>query len=378
MAAASRRPGPPRPGLRFDTAGEVRDFFFAVLEGLPHAIILADPQGRVLVANGRARTLLADDILDRSCWELLASRLGVRPEALAPLAAGAGALTVSLDAPAAGGRRHLAISRHDLKSPFWRVAGFCLVLDDVTLSWLAGIQADRERRLAAMAEMAGAIAQDLKNPLGSLALYASLLRRELAADPDLAPLVDRMQQALRSMDRLCDTYQAAASLPELRPTAVPVADWLAEAAAELAAVTASRPVAVSLELGHTTPLILADRELLSQLALNLLLNAVQAMPAGGRIQIASRTLPGGPRGASWLEVAFRDSGHGIAPEHLGRIFDPFFTTRKKAAGLGLALVHRIVEAHQGLIEVDSSPAGSTFRILLPAPNPMTASFEQHG
>jgi signal transduction histidine kinase len=102
--------------------------------------------------------------------------------------------------------------------------------------------------------------------------------------------------------------------------------------------------------------------------LNLILNAMQAMPTRGALEIATRSLPpgaGGPGGAIELRVA--DTGLGIAPENLARIFDPFFTTSKSGTGLGLSVVHQIVERHSGLIRVESEVGvGTTFTVTLPA------------
>jgi len=116
--------------------------------------------------------------------------------------------------------------------------------------------------------------------------------------------------------------------------------------------------------------VLADEALLKQAFLNIMLNAVEAMPAGGDLSISTRlTDPTGEAGAGpgrWLEVVFDDTGQGIAEENLGRIFDPFFTTKKDGTGLGLAITYRIIENHRGTVRVISQPGqGTTFIIMLP-------------
>jgi signal transduction histidine kinase len=127
--------------------------------------------------------------------------------------------------------------------------------------------------------------------------------------------------------------------------------------------------------------MLVDEELFKQVVLNLVLNAVQAMPGGGRLKVSTRSSAEGlpvkkwkgtraivegpvPRGFLRMEIA--DSGMGIAPGDQAKIFDPFFTTKRKGTGLGLAIVHNILEAHHGMIEVDSVLGkGTTFTISLP-------------
>jgi signal transduction histidine kinase len=116
---------------------------------------------------------------------------------------------------------------------------------------------------------------------------------------------------------------------------------------------------------------MADETLLKQAFLNIMLNALEAMPEGGDLAVATRLGPGiaaAPAGdrPEWVEVVFDDTGPGIAEEHLGRIFDPFFTTKKDGTGLGLAITHRIIEGHHGTVRVMSQRGrGTTFVVSLP-------------
>jgi signal transduction histidine kinase len=130
-----------------------------------------------------------------------------------------------------------------------------------------------------------------------------------------------------------------------------------------------RDVGIERRLGASDAVICGDRELLKQAILNLVLNSMQAMPAQGKLVIATRDvdrLPGGaPCGG--LELQVQDTGVGIPPENLGRVFDPFFTTNKNGTGLGLSVVHQIVDKHSGFIQVESKVnVGTTFTIVLPS------------
>jgi two-component system sensor histidine kinase PilS (NtrC family) len=153
---------------------------------------------------------------------------------------------------------------------------------------------------------------------------------------------------------------------------------LEEAVAEVLAVfDASRPEASTVSVAIEPGLRLcADPALLRQLLWNLLLNAAQAMPEGGRIGVeghcsrAPQEGPGGGRNeegeGSWVELGVSDAGPGIPTETLDRIFDPFFTTKPGGTGLGLATVHRIVEEHGGSIRVQSAAGkGTSFHVRLP-------------
>jgi two-component system sensor histidine kinase HydH len=104
----------------------------------------------------------------------------------------------------------------------------------------------------------------------------------------------------------------------------------------------------------------ADPDLLHQAFLNILLNAIQAMPEGGKLNISTQNAPQGK------EIQFQDSGEGIDPETLNKIFNPFFTTKERGSGLGLPIVKSIIESHQGSIQVDSTPGeGTAVTIVLP-------------
>jgi signal transduction histidine kinase len=134
-------------------------------------------------------------------------------------------------------------------------------------------------------------------------------------------------------------------------------------------LTRQREIHVERNLDASDPLLCADRELLKQMMLNLIMNSMQAMPARGTLAVSTRNttqLPGGaPCRAIELEV--RDTGLGIPAENLDRIFDPFFTTNKNGTGLGLSVVHQIVDCHSGYISVNSEVnVGTAFAIVFPS------------
>jgi signal transduction histidine kinase len=110
------------------------------------------------------------------------------------------------------------------------------------------------------------------------------------------------------------------------------------------------------------PIILMDREQMKQAILNLLLNAIQAMPGGGRLTLKGENSKDG----QWVHILIRDSGVGIPSEDMNKLFDPFFSTKEGGVGLGLSIAHRIIDQHHGKIEVESTPEeGTIFTVWLP-------------
>jgi signal transduction histidine kinase len=134
----------------------------------------------------------------------------------------------------------------------------------------------------------------------------------------------------------------------------------------LARVVVPQEVEVRLQLDEALPMILADADQLDQVFGNLILNAVQAMPGGGRLLLQTSTSPVEPSHPGWVSVSISDEGVGIPPENLDRLFEPLFTTKARGIGLGLALVKSLVEGHGGKVEVQSQvEKGSAFTVLLP-------------
>ena len=136
----------------------------------------------------------------------------------------------------------------------------------------------------------------------------------------------------------------------------------------VAARAAEQEVAIDSDLGGRALRVLGDAGQLQQVFLNLLLNAVQSMPGGGRIAVAAMPWPSlrDPEEARWAQVRIADTGAGIPPDQLRRVFDPFYTTKRDGTGLGLAICHGIVEQHEGEIQIDSEVgAGTTVSVRLP-------------
>lgn len=227
----------------------------------------------------------------------------------------------------------------------------------------------RSERLATVGRLAAGLAHEIGNPLGAISGYVEIARARLPRDPDpdLAVAVARIAEAAARIDRtIRDLLDFARPAP---PRLAPVALGEAlEAAVRLARVQARfRHVEVETRLAPGLPPALADEHQLSQVLLNLLLNAGDAMRGAGRV-----TLAAGPAEGGAVELSVTDEGPGIPPEHLPRLFEPFFTTKDpgEGTGLGLAISHRIAEALGGALSAANAPGGGAcFRLRLPAAGP---------
>jgi two-component system sensor histidine kinase PilS (NtrC family) len=237
----------------------------------------------------------------------------------------------------------------------------------------------RAQRLEAVAELSASLAHEIKNPLASIRSAVEQLARMPNATDDGRTLAGLIVRESDRLDRLLIEFLDFARVRVTRTAPVDVGA-IARAAAGLAATHPDRRAGVEVTCSTPErPLVIAgDEDLLHRALFNLMLNAVQAVPASGRVAVevaplAVEQLPPGlaafERGAVALRVT--DDGPGIPPEIRDSLFDPFITTKVGGSGLGLPIVHRAVEAHEGVVLVDSSPAGTRFTILLP-PAPSTS------
>ncbi len=226
----------------------------------------------------------------------------------------------------------------------------------------------RRDRLAAMGELASTVAHEVRNPLNAVAMTAQRLKREFlgaaaAADAgdraELEELLSVMSSETQRIDRIVQQFLEYARPPRLAPERVDLGALVRDVAERARSLAAARGVAVEVEAPEPGPAVV-DPAQLRQALDNLVRNAVEATPEGGRVSLAAR----GEDGGHAVEV--RDTGRGIEPDHLPRIFDLYFTTKADGTGVGLAVTQQIVAAHGGTIEVDSRPgAGTTMTVRLP-------------
>jgi signal transduction histidine kinase len=273
------------------------------------------------------------------------------------------------DRPQRIGQTVVTITQSPLKTDSGCHSGSLLLIQDVTRIYQLEEQLQRKDRLAAMGEMIGRIAHEIRNPLGSVELFASMLRRDLVEAPSSRLYAEQISQAVQAMDRLLSNLLIYTK-PERTPRAWHHAEPLIVDSLTLAAHAITKiPVDIRLDLDPWIPSIWCHDGQMKQVVLNLIVNAVQAMPAGGVMSICLKEDHAHTLGTPALRLTVSDSGAGIDPAHRSRIFDPFFTTKDDGTGLGLAIVYAIVEAHHGRIDVESVVGqGTSFTIVLPHPS----------
>ncbi len=226
----------------------------------------------------------------------------------------------------------------------------------------------RRDRLAAMGELASTVAHEVRNPLNAASMTAQRLRREFLGHVpqggpergELEELLSVMTSETQRIDRIVQQFLEYARPPRLAPESVDLCALVRDAAERSSSLAESRGVRMEVNAsGSETALV--DPAQLRQALDNLIRNAIDATPEGGRVSLLAR------RDGAGHAIEVRDTGRGIEPAELPKIFDLYYTTKPDGTGVGLAVTQQIVTGHGGTIEVDSRPgAGTVMTVRLPA------------
>jgi PAS domain S-box-containing protein len=222
----------------------------------------------------------------------------------------------------------------------------------------------RQERLAALGELAGSVGHELRNPLGVITSAVYYLRIVLAErSEEVDQSLDLIEKEARNAANLVSDLLEYARIKLVNRLPVVISDSIAQA---LAKNPPPDNVIVSSQIPAELPAVLVDPRQLEQVLVNLVTNAYQAMPQGGRLSIGLCESSNADSDPSMVVLCIQDTGKGIEPENIDKIFEPLFTTKARGIGLGLAISKKLIEANQGRIKVESElGVGTTFRVYLP-------------
>lgn len=221
----------------------------------------------------------------------------------------------------------------------------------------------RRERLAGLGEMAAGVAHEIRNPLGGIGLYASLLERDLENMPDQLDITRRIGDGVRNLESIVGDILAFAGGAEPNRQPARLADLMDRALTQCARQVEAQNAEVDVDLRLTQIELSCDAGQIERALVNLISNALDAAGKGGRIWIRSGETGLNDNRAA---IVIEDNGPGIEQDKLHRVFDPFFTTKDNGTGLGLAIVHRIAEAHGGLVAAGHRKGGgAAFVMFLP-------------
>ena len=334
-----------------------------ILQNIAQGIIFIDLEGRITTVNDAAARLLnvsAQNILYQSVWSHFPDdffgfsireslRFGLTQKLIYKT------MAQGVD------NRELEISTSFVFEGPKTYHGLIILLRDITEIQQLQRTAHRNDRMKELGEMAATVAHEIRNPLGGIRGYATLLYRDLAEQKNLQEMAGYVIEGTKSLESLVSMILSYARPVQIQPRSVELGAFLKQLG-KFVRVDPAYPSNVKIETHIPIDPILApiDPEALRSCLLNLIYNAFQAMPKGGLLTLALLKLD------NVCQIAVTDTGVGIDPQHLQKLFSPFFTTKQKGTGLGLVEAQKIVQAHGGQLDVRSQLGkGSTFIAILP-------------
>lgn len=343
----------------------VQDYTSSILRSITSGVLTVGPDGSVATANPAAERMLAlseFEMVPKPIASMFKDDGGLASDVQKVLS---GRLPLALRETTlvthAGREVHVQTSTSRMRAVGGTVLGAVVTLEDVSDIKALTDQLIRADRLAAMGELTAGVAHEVRNPLGVIRASVQLLED---AKCDTARIEEAAGVIKQEIDRLDRVIKALLDFGRpSKPTMVQIDINSVLDDVVLFTNKFARQANVELiqELSDEPVMVAGDPDQLKQVFLNLVTNAVQAMgAAGGTITIQTRM------DGDYVEVNVGDTGPGIAAIDLPKVFDPFFTKRAEGTGLGLTIVHRIIDEHDGHIGVSSSPEGTVFTVSLPA------------
>jgi signal transduction histidine kinase/PAS domain-containing protein len=350
--------------------------FESIVENLEDAVALFSPEGRPMFSNPAMTTVLPgfeeNETVHGMVERTLASR---QPQGPTTVVSGPG---------------ELMLITHPIDDGSGNFTGAMLVARNLGFMTQVHSTLNYSRKLAALGRLMAGVAHEVKNPLNAMTIHLELLKSKLTRvtetvgapaaaggadrasrlapaasaaghNSDVTRHVEIIGKEIQRLDQVLNGFLRFARPDELKLQPTQLANVVSDVITTIAPEAQQLRVTVKHECPADLPAINADPAMLRQALLNLALNACQAMPDGGTMKIACR-----PAARGRVEVDVEDTGVGIPPENLEKIFDLYFTTKERGSGIGLSMVYRIAQLHDGEVEVQSTPgSGTRFRLFFP-------------
>ena len=343
----------------------IQDYTQSILRSITSGVLTVGPDGSIATANPAAERMLGMsefEMVPRPIGSLFQDDGGISVDVAKVLAGRLPLAMREATLQVAKGREiHVQASTSRMRAVGGSVLGAVVTLEDVSDIKALTAQLIRADRLAAMGELTAGVAHEVRNPLGVIRASVQLLDDAQVDPARIHEAAEIIKQEIDRLDRVIKALLdfGRPSTPTLVET--DINGVLADVVLFTNRFAKQHGVQIEERFEEGLPDVYGDPDQLKQVFLNLVTNAVQAIgDAEGRILIETRSE------GDYVEITVMDDGPGISPQDLPKVFDPFFTKRAEGTGLGLTIVHRIIDEHEGHIEVVSSAAGTIFKVTLPA------------
>jgi signal transduction histidine kinase len=337
-----------------------RGGIFDALRSIQDLVLLVDSDGTLLFANSEAQGVLGlpAGVSEGKPLRLLIGAEHPLMQLIGPaLAAGTEVRDVAFEIGDAFDRRRYLVSALSLGQGK-ETAGLLVIMRDLEQVRELETVVDQSSRLARLGSLLSGVAHQIRTPLNVMTLQLELLRQDFEAGRDPETRITRVTREIARLAKAIDALMRFMRPEEVKYDDLAINDLLRDIGSQI-----TRPeVRVEYQLDPAMPPIKADRDLLSEALRNMINNAVEAMPQGGKITVSTAS-----HDSDSAEIIIADTGVGIAPENLEKIYNLYFTTKEGGSGLGLSLALRAIDLHGGSVTVESKLGmGTTFRIQLPA------------
>jgi PAS domain S-box-containing protein len=332
-----------------------------VVDQLEDGVIFLNPERHILFFNRAAEAVVGrslEQTVGLPIHEVLDPAHPLLPFVDQVLSGSAGIRNATMVVPHDGRDKEFLVSAFHMEDAH-RVMGVAVLLKDLESIKTVQSLVSYSAKLAALGRLTSGVAHEVKNPLNAMMIHVELLKERLEdSGADVRQSLEVIGSEIRRLDRVVQGFLKFMRPQELTLKPVDLNAMLQSVCALLEAESQSHGVRFVLELDAALPAVSADEELLRQAFINILQNAVQAMPSGGAARIRTR-----PEGLDWVRVVVTDQGVGIAPEDLDKIFKLYYTSKPGGSGIGLSVVYRIVQLHDGTVEAKSQPGRGTALIV---------------
>ena len=354
------------------TLEEVKGLARNILESIPTGVITVNSSGHVTAVNPAATVTLkrsTDTLLGQSYEDVFIERDMIRLVLDGALQNHRHVDHHDMPYDTNGQPRTIRVTTADLTGDDGRSAGVIVLLKDVTELLNLERRVRVADKLAGLHTLSAGVAHELRNPLSAIDLNLHLFEEELRAGTQTLSTMDKYLHVLnaetRRLSAILDNFMKFARPGSLRFHPIDTEQLLSHIMSLLQYEAQDRRIQLIAKATDTLPALRGDETEISQVLVNVIVNAFQAMPEGGVCHVLAKAIKTDEN--EWVELTVQDSGVGIKKEELARLFEPFYTTKTAGSGLGLAIAYRIVQDHGGTIQVSSTPGvGTTVIILLPA------------
>ena len=345
------------------TLERMKSYTENVMESMADGLISLDREGRIVTLNRQAAEILGsgrERLEGRNITDLLGHGVA---EILGPPETRALVRDQEIEIRRGPGVRiALSLSAAPLRDDTGQELGSVILIKDLRQIRELQEKVRRSERLASLGRLAAGVAHEIRNPLSSIRGFAQYFQKRFKGQAEEEGYASVMIREVDRLNRVITELLDFAGPKEPRREPHSLEEIADHALKLLAPDIEARKVTVVKEYEPGLPPIPVDRDQISQVFINILLNAIQSMGEGGEIRIGMRRSASPPG----IEVRIADTGAGIPADDLEKVFEPFFSRKRKGTGLGLAIVHQIIAGHRGEIGVESAAGkGTTFRIILP-------------